>query len=652
MNVRMKIRSKLLLYILSTVLFIYAVSISIIWIKTKKNTFNDATNYINAFVAEKANVAQGDFNKDMVTVRTLAQSFSNFRKFPKGKRQSIVKSLYLGVFNENPQFYALWDSWELSVIDSAWKLPYGRYMENYWRDNGKIINSNELRNTDGDSGDYMRIKAEKKESAEEPYFYSFTGKKEDEILMTSFISPIINQKEYIGIVGVDISLEHFQQTINDIKPYENSYAFLISNKGIIIAHPDKSLINKSISNILNDSSLSNLALTKIGNGKSFNFINNLGGKTSETYFSFAPITMGKSGNPWSMAVAVPTKVILQEANKGIRYALFVGLAGVILIVVLVWIVAHNLTNPITQVANYARECRNGNFAAILSINRNDEIGDLAKTLEETTVSFKEIAEMAKKIADGDLSENIIENLGEDNGDLIVSLKQMVQKLRQIMQDISNESERIIEVADALNQESQRITQGANDQEYFSIEVNKSMKHIDNISVQAVDDVAVGAEKVNNTVESLKGIINKTRVIGDIYTKTNFIALNAAVEAARAGEAGKGFAVVATEIQQLAEQSRHAAGDIDNLSNESIKIAEESLKSLQTIVSEMRQTSKFIQNIIDSGTAVQSADNVDLNRLKEITDVNKMVSKVIAENAGDLARNANNLKEFINYFSLE
>lgn len=651
MAIKLKIRSKLLLSILSTTVIIFFTSISIIWIKTKKNAINDATKYVDSYISENANITMGNLNSDMLIVRTLAQSFSNYTDLPANKREEIVHNLYKGVFEANPQFHALWDSWELSSIDSTWKLDHGRFLENFWRDGSAIKNSTELRNLDGDSGDYARIKKEQLESAEEPYYYSFTGNKEDEILMTSFISPIFKNKKYVGIVGVDISLQHFQEYIKELNPYTGSYAFLISNKGVVIAHENETYINKTLKEIYKNKELATSAILNIQQGESFKMTKK-GYESDDTYYySFSPIKIGQSKTPWSLGIAVPTKTLYTEASQSIRYAIVVGVFGLLLIIIIVWIIAHSITKPLIKVANYAKLCGQGDFSAELNINRSDEIGELAEVLKKTTASFMEIIELAQKISQGDLSSEMENNLSDKNGGLMISLKQMVEKLRTLIQEIATSTHEILNTSRLLHDNSQLITQGAVKQEQFTTEVNQSMNNIESISSQALTNVKEGTHKVSSTVTSLKGIINKTKVIEDIYSKTNFIAINASVEAARAGEHGKGFAVVATEIQKLAEQSKIAAADIDYISKNSIITAEESLNSLQNIVSEIQQTSSYIKQIINSKANGGTDKNSDLNMLQEITNGNIDVSKNILGNAELLATNAKNLNDLINQFKI-
>ena len=78
-------------------------------------------------------------------------------------------------------------------------------------------------------------------------------------------------------------------------------------------------------------------------------------------------------------------------------------------------------------------------------------------------------------------------------------------------------------------------------------------------------------------------------INAISSQTNLLALNASIEAARAGEAGKGFAVVADEIRQLADETQkltanmgHFVTDIHTASEKSVKSADMTIESLQTV----------------------------------------------------------------------
>lgn len=648
MSIRLGIRTKMLAGIISTVGLIYIVSISIIWVNIKNNAFKDATNYLDAYISEKANVTTGEFNNDMMVIRTLAQAFSNYTVFPSEKREEIVRSLYKGVFEKNPHFYALWDSWELSEIDPAWTKTHGRFVENYWRSNGKIFNENEFKNLDGDNGDYERIKRDAIETAEEPYLYSYS-EGEPEVLMTSFISPIKRNGKYIGVVGVDISLEELQNKVRDLHPYPNSYVFLISYLGVYIAHPNQDLINQPVSVTQGNAETNTKLIERIKRGEKFSISSFHHELKVPTYVSFAPIKIGESVTPWSMGIAVPVDEILSQTNKSISKIIVIAIIGLLISVVVIWLIAHYIISPLIGVANYAKRCSNGDFSQTISIKRNDEVGDLAQALDETSKSFHEITELAMRISKGDLTEDLERSLSQRDGELIVAFKGMIAKLRSILLDIANGTDSILEATQSLNMNSNRVMDAGKDQESFTLKVNQSMLDIENISQQAVQSISIGVKKVEKTVESLKSIVERTQVIQDIYSKTNFIALNAAIEAARAGEHGKGFSVVAKEIQKLAEQSRIAANQIDSISNQSISIAEESLASLSAIVGEIQQTSHHIKRIIDSSENGQRNGSADLVRLREITNVTIQVSNDISANSKLLATNAEKLKDSINFF---
>lgn len=74
-------------------------------------------------------------------------------------------------------------------------------------------------------------------------------------------------------------------------------------------------------------------------------------------------------------------------------------------------------------------------------------------------------------------------------------------------------------------------------------------------VRQAGERAAALQTASHSIEEM------LRLIIDMASRTNMLALNAGIEAARAGDAGRGFAVVAAEVKTLANQTRAAATDI-------------------------------------------------------------------------------------------
>ncbi|UNK80449.1 methyl-accepting chemotaxis protein [Sphingopyxis granuli] len=84
---------------------------------------------------------------------------------------------------------------------------------------------------------------------------------------------------------------------------------------------------------------------------------------------------------------------------------------------------------------------------------------------------------------------------------------------------------------------------------------RAIRHDADARVRQVGERAAALTTAGQSIEQV------LRLIVDIASRTNMLALNAGIEAARAGDAGRGFAVVAAEVKKLANQTRAAAGDI-------------------------------------------------------------------------------------------
>lgn len=113
------------------------------------------------------------------------------------------------------------------------------------------------------------------------------------------------------------------------------------------------------------------------------------------------------------------------------------------------------------------------------------------------------------------------------------------------------------------------------------------------SEQMVQILTLNCSSLEQIVEVVRAIEEKTTQINSIVFQTKLLSFNASVEAARAGEHGKGFAVVAEEVGALARNSGEAASDIQGI----VVQSRENVKSI------LNQTKKQAEEIITTSSEV-------------------------------------------------
>jgi len=434
---RLSLQQKILVMVIGASIIIYAIAIGYISTKARNTALNQAISLTDNIAEKYASDIKFLLEEDLISVRTLSYTLLTYKTMPEKQWKELFAKMYKNIISENPQILSIWDSWELSNLDPTYKKDYGRYVCEFWRAGGKIQQNISLRGTNGETADYNRIKRDKVECIENPYIYSYSGNDKDKQLMTSVIVPLLENDKYIGVIGFDIALNRYHPIINQIKPFEGSYAFLISNDLQYVAHPSIEKIGTSSTADYETLFSKNSAVDKILNGEETFFIDkDINGVNS--YFTFKPIIIGKTVRPWSLVIVVPKSIILADANRSFIISIIVGILGLLVLSSIIYLSSKKfIITPLQKITETLKRLALGYIGKdmVLNISQDDEIGQMATALNTSIDGLAQKNDFAYKIGKGDLNADL--NLLSDEDLLGKSLIHMRESLKVSQEEENN-----------------------------------------------------------------------------------------------------------------------------------------------------------------------------------------------------------------------
>ncbi|HZW19756.1 methyl-accepting chemotaxis protein [Noviherbaspirillum sp.] len=297
-------------------------------------------------------------------------------------------------------------------------------------------------------------------------------------------------------------------------------------------------------------------------------------------------------------------------------------------------------------------------------------------------SLDQAVDLAKRVAEGDLTATIDVKSQDETGILVQNLKAMNQSLERIVAEVRQGTD-TISVASAEIAQGNMDLAARTEQQAASVErIVASMDVLTSTVKQNADnaqqarhladsasDVALRAGAVvNQVVETMQSINESARKIADITSvidgiafQTNILALNAAVEAARAGDQGRGFAVVAAEVRNLAQRSAGAAREIKELIGDSVdranagsKLVGQAGATMEEVVTSVKRVTDIIGEI-SSASIEQSTGIVRVNeaftQIDEATNQNAALVEEAAATAERMREEAAILARAVGVFKL-
>ncbi len=406
MKIRMKIRIKLLLSVIIVASIVFIASIGYLTKKLNSITLKDSFSLADAIAAKNANLIKASLTSEMGMARTMANSLADFRELSEKDRIKSTFRIMKNVAVQNPQFLSVWCSWELGFVDSKYTKPFGRVSLTYYRENGVLKENTEYKNMDGDitSSSYYALKVNKKEAVVDPYSYTYPGSNLT-VLETSVCVPILENEKFAGVIGFDFVLEHYQHLIKDIKPYAGSIAMLLSQNSSIVGHTNEKYIGLTFDSIYPIENKKFEITKKVFEGKSFSVKFTDSKSKTEYYATFSSFPIEKSENPWTLAIFVPTNELLKESNTITNNSLIVILIGLFVLILVVWILAYSITNPLVRTTKILRELAQGKIDQNSKINvkTGDEIEDIGNSVNTLIDGLSKTVTFANEIGKGNLS---------------------------------------------------------------------------------------------------------------------------------------------------------------------------------------------------------------------------------------------------------
>ncbi|AKB25089.1 hypothetical protein MSMTP_1620 [Methanosarcina sp. MTP4] len=427
------LKTKLILYIVIGVLLVLAASMGVIISTVTSQEEKLAYQQSVEMSANYANRFDADMKANFAIAKTISNTMDSYEASDREEVLGILKNLLI----ENPLLLGTYVAYEPNAFDgkdaefvnSSGHDSTGSFVPYWNKMNGPIVLDPLLHY---EHSDYYQLPKETKgDLLTEPYYY-------EGVFMMSYVSPIFKDGEFVGIGGVDVSLEYVDEVVSEVRTFDTGYAFMVSNTGTFLSHPThKDWIGEKGLHDFGEEDLEKASKDiKNGVGGHLETTDPTTGKTIVMFYE--PVETGNS----AFVLVIPKEEMLAGVTALRNRLLIISAVSILFMAALAWMIARSITRPIDEIVEgfscIADDAVKGKLDSRADTDVEVDFREiprgLNKILDAVIVPIRETMRVTNALAEGELKERVNLDVEGEFRELGDTLDKFSETLNTIIDD--------------------------------------------------------------------------------------------------------------------------------------------------------------------------------------------------------------------------